>query len=105
MSMQGASLTAATHLASKSRESPTLLGRTDMARPRTTKNSIEQALYDRYGGYMTVADTMKELGATRPTAMKFLATLPSYSPTGKRAYRIEDVARKIVSSRAEALEV
>lgn len=54
---------------------------------------------------MTVADTMKELGASRPTAMKFLATLPSYSPTGKKVYAIGDVAKKIADRRSAPLEV
>lgn len=56
-------------------------------------------LYERYGGYMTTANVMKELGVSRVTAMKFTASLPSYSPTGKKVYDIMDVARKIEAGR------
>lgn len=56
-------------------------------------------LYERYGGYMTTANVMKELGVSRVTAMKFTADLPSYSPTGKKVYDIMDVARKIEAGR------
>ncbi len=56
-------------------------------------------LYERYGGYMTTANVMKELGVSRVTAMKFTAGLPSYSPTGKKVYDIMDVARKIEAGR------
>ena len=58
-----------------------------------------EILYDRYGGYMSVANVMHELGVTRPTAMKFLAGIPTYSPTGKKLYDVGDVARKIEGSR------
>ena len=56
-------------------------------------------LYERYGGYMTTANIMKELGVSRATAMKFCATLPSYSPTGKKCYDIMDVAKKLEAGR------
>ena len=56
-------------------------------------------LYTRYGGYMTTADVMKELGVSRGTAMKFTATLPSFSPTGKKVFDISDVAKKLESVR------
>ena len=56
-------------------------------------------LYERYGGFMTTANIMSELGVSRVTAMKFTADLPSYSPTGKRVYDIHDVARKIEAGR------
>lgn len=60
-------------------------------------------LYSRYGGYMTTANVMKELGGvSRPTAMKFLADLPVYSPTGKKVYDIMDVAAKIERSRVQS---
>ena len=59
----------------------------------------KRILYDRYGGYMTVANVMKELGVSRMTAMKFTADLPSYAPTGKKVYDIMDVARKLESGR------
>lgn len=62
-------------------------------------------LYDRYGGYMTIQNIMKELGVSRNTAKKFAATLPSYSLTGKPVYDIEDVARLIESSRTPPQEV
>ena len=56
-------------------------------------------LYGRYGGYMTIQNIMAELGVSRNTAKKFAATLPSYSPTGKTVYDIEDVAKKIEATR------
>lgn len=56
-------------------------------------------LYERYGGWMTTANVMKELGVSRVTAMKFLSDLPAYSPTGKKCYDILDVARKLESGR------
>lgn len=56
-------------------------------------------LYERYGGFMTTANIMSELGVSRVTAMKFTADLPSYSPTGKKVYDIMDVARKIEAGR------
>ena len=56
-------------------------------------------LYERYGGFMTTANIMSELGVSRVTAMKFTADLPSYSPTGKKVYDIMDVARKLEAGR------
>ena len=56
-------------------------------------------LYERYGGFMTTANVMKELGVSRGTAMKFTADLPSYSPTGKKCYDIMDIARKLEATR------
>ena len=57
-------------------------------------------LYERYGGYMTTANIMRELGnVSRNTALKFVADLPSYSPTGKRVWDISDIARKLEGSR------
>ena len=54
-----------------------------------------------YGGYMTVANVMSELGnVSRKTAMKFVCDLPSYSMTGKNRYDVRDVARKIESFRS-----
>ena len=58
-----------------------------------------QLLYERYGGFMTVANIMSELGVSRNTARKFAATLPTYSPTGKSVYDITDVAKKLESTR------
>ena len=56
-------------------------------------------LYERYGGFMTTADIMKELGVSRVTAMKFTSDLTPYSPTGKKVYDITDVATKLEASR------
>lgn len=56
-------------------------------------------LYERYGGFMTTANIMSELGVSRVTAMKFTADLPSYSPVGRKVYDILDVARKIEAGR------
>jgi hypothetical protein len=73
--------------------------------PRVSLNSDsalrdrQKILYDRYGGFMTIANLMSELGVSRNTAVKFAATLPSYSPTGKNVYDIRDVARKLESTR------
>ena len=52
-------------------------------------------LHNRYGGFMTTANVMKELGVSRRTAEKFTADLPSYSPTGKKVFDVMDVARKL----------
>lgn len=60
----------------------------------------QKILYERYGGFMTTADIMKELGVSRMTAMKFTSGLTSYSPTGKKVYDIHDVAEKLEASRA-----
>ena len=62
----------------------------------------EKILYERYGGYMTVASVMAELGCSRPTAMKFLAEIPSYNLTGKRMFDIKDIAQKIESCHVPA---
>lgn len=59
----------------------------------------QRTLYERYGGFMTTADIMKELGVSRMTAMKFTNGLTSYSPTGKKCYDIHDVAEKLEASR------
>lgn len=56
-------------------------------------------LYDRYGGFMTIQNVMAQLGVSRNTAKKFAATLPSFSPTGKPVYDINDVAMKIEATR------
>ena len=62
----------------------------------------EKILYERYGGYMTVASVMAELGCSRPTAMKFLSEIPSYNLTGKRMFDIKDIAVRIESCRIPA---
>ena len=59
----------------------------------------KRTLYERYGGFMTIADIMKELGVSRMTAVKFTNGLTSYSPTGKKVYDIHDVATKLEESR------
>ena len=59
----------------------------------------EKILYERYGGFMSVANLMKELGVSRNTAIKFASALPSHSPTGVRRYDIRDVARAIEATR------
>ena len=64
----------------------------------------KRLLYSRYGGYMTIQNIMSELGVSRNTAKKFVATLPAYSPTGKTVYDILDVARKIESTRTPPKE-
>lgn len=56
-------------------------------------------LYGRYGGFMSIANLMSELGVSRNTAVKFADGLPFYTPTGRRLYAVEDVARKIEGSR------
>ena len=64
----------------------------------------EKILYERYGGYMNVASVMAELGGvSRPTAMKFLADIPSYNLTGKKLYDIADIAAKIEGCRVPAV--
>ena len=66
-------------------------------------NKVEtrrKSLYGRYGGYMTVASVMTELGCvSRPTAMKFLVDVPAYNLTGKKVYDVADIAAKIESCR------
>ena len=59
----------------------------------------EKLLYDRYGGFMTIAEIMKELGVSRNTAVRFAAHLPCLHPTGVRRYDIRDVAKAIESTR------
>lgn len=59
----------------------------------------ESILYERYGGFMTIANIMKELGVSRNTALRFASKLPSHRPTGARRYDIRDVARLIESTR------
>lgn len=75
--------------------------KTNLGRDPNVK-SRRDVLYGRYGGYMTVSSVMKELGVTRPTAMKFLSDLPSYAPTGRKLYDISDIAAKIEGSRIPA---
>ena len=72
--------------------------------PSRAIHERQTTLYDRYGGYMTIQNIMKELGVSRNTAKKFAATLPSYSLTGKPVYDIEDVARLIESTRTPPKE-
>ena len=62
---------------------------------QTSVRERQRILYERYGGFMSVANLMKELGVSRNTALKFAATLPSHSPTGVKRYDILDVARKL----------
>lgn len=59
----------------------------------------QKILYERYGGFMSVANLMRELGVSRNTAKKFAASLPSYSPTGKMVFDIAEVAKKLESTR------
>ena len=59
----------------------------------------QKILYERYGGWMTTTDIMKELGVSRNTAVKFTSGLTSYSPTGKKVYDIRDVATKLEGTR------
>ena len=65
----------------------------------TNVRDRQRTLYERYGGFMTTADIMKELGVSRMTAAKFTDGLTSYSPTGKKVYDIHDVAMKLEASR------
>ena len=58
-----------------------------------------KTLYERYGGFMSTANIMKELGVSRVTAKKFVSTLPAYSPTRKKVYDIQDVAAKLETGR------
>ena len=61
-----------------------------------------EILYERYGGYMSIASVMTELGCvSRPTAMKFLSGLPFYNLTGRKLYDIGDIADRIESCRNE----
>ena len=60
----------------------------------------QKILYERYGGWMTTADIMKELGVSRNTAVKFTDGLTAYSPTGKKVYDIRDVATKLEGARS-----
>jgi hypothetical protein len=59
----------------------------------------QKLLYDRYGGFMTIAEIMRELGVSRNTAIRFAAQLPCYYPTGVRRYDIRDVAKAIETRR------
>lgn len=59
----------------------------------------QKLLYDRYGGFMTIAEIMKELGVSRNTAIRFAAQLPCLCPTGVRRYDIRDVAKAIEATR------
>lgn len=59
----------------------------------------QKLLYDRYGGFMTIAEIMKELGVSRNTAIRFAAQLPCLYPTGVRRYDIRDVALAIEATR------
>ena len=59
----------------------------------------QKLLYDRYGGFMTISEIMKELGVSRNTAIRFATQLPCLYPTGVRRYDIRDVARAIESTR------
>lgn len=70
--------------------------------PNRAVQDRRQQLYDRYGGYMTLANVMKELGASRPTALKFVADIPAYTLVGRRLYDIADIARKIENCRVPA---
>ncbi len=65
----------------------------------------QKLLYSRYGGFMTVANLMRELGCSRNTAVKFAASLPSHLLTGRRLYDISDVAMKIESARTPPKEI
>ena len=73
--------------------------------PRVSLNSDrairerQQILYDRYGGFMTTANLMKELGVSRMTAMKFESDLPSYNWCGHKVFDIRDVAKKLEGGR------
>ena len=59
----------------------------------------KRILYERYGGFMTTANIMKELGVSRTTAMKFTSGLTAYLFRGRRLYDVRDVAAKIESGR------
>ena len=60
----------------------------------------QKLLYDRYGGFMTIAEIMKELGVSRNTAVRFASNLPCLYPTGVRRFDIRDVAKAIEATRA-----
>jgi len=79
-----------------------------MARVSLNRNPAvsnrQKLLYSRYGGFMTIGNLMHELGCSRNTAVKFAASLPYHTPTGKRVYDICDVARKIESTRTPPKE-
>ena len=78
----------------------------NMPRVNLNKNAEERdrekLLYDRYGGFMTISNLMKELGVSRNTALKFASQLPSHSPTGVKRYDIRSVAKAIEATRVGA---
>lgn len=76
--------------------------RVNLGKKSREVNDRRQLLYERYGGFMTTANIMKELGVSRQTAMRFSADLPSYSPTGKKMFDVADVAKKLEASRGPA---
>ena len=71
--------------------------RVSLNKPNNIKDR-ERVLYERYGGFMTVANLMKELGVSRNTALRFAARLPTRRPTGVRRYDVRDVAALIEST-------
>ena len=75
-----------------------------MPRVRTirTDSALERGLRSRYGGFMTVADVMREIGCCRMTAQKFMADVDSFMICGKKHYQTSDFARKVEESRVPA---
>lgn len=61
-----------------------------------------EELRARYGGYMTIADVMQEIGCSRPTAKKYMEGVDSFSICGKVHYQTVDFAKRIEESRTPA---
>ena len=65
-----------------------------------TVNTVKNEMYDRYGGMMTVADLMAELGVNRAVAKKWAEDNVPGVKIGKRVkYETRLVARAIVDAR------
>lgn len=57
---------------------------------------IEEDIRSRHPGMLTMADVGAELGVkNRSTIRRFLEGLPSYEISGRRRWRISDVAKRL----------
>ncbi len=68
--------------------------------PRPAVQEKRRAMFDRYGGMMTMKDVQRELGVTEVVAREWIQAHVEGCPVGKRVkYETDEVAKAIVLTR------
>lgn len=69
--------------------------------PQNCGDAVSE-LRSRYGGYMSTADVMREIGCCRKTANKFMEDVDCFMICGTKHYQTVDFAKKMEACRVPA---